>query len=85
MERDGKVTMTTIEKNTPEDKKFAENLCTRLIGMEKAAATDLIWGLSYRSFIRMEDGVPKVGTRDFRTDRVKLTIEKGFVVEAIIG
>ncbi len=77
--------MTTIEKDTLEDKKFAEDLCVRLIGMEKAAATDLIRGLSYRCFIRMEDGVPKVGTRDFRTDRVRLTIVNGFVTEAIIG
>lgn len=38
-----------------------------------------------RARIRSEDGVGRVGTADFRMDRVNLEIESGIVTNAFMG
>lgn len=39
----------------------------------------------FRARIRSEDGVGRIGTADFRTDRVNLIVVSGTVTEARIG
>lgn len=56
-----------------------------VIGMEKQAAIDLIKGQGLKVRIKSEDGVPFVGTCDYRTDRLNLHITDGKVTSVSKG
>lgn len=56
-----------------------------VIGMEKQAAIDLIQSKGLRVRVRSEDGQARVGTCDYRPDRLNLHIEKGKVVSVSKG
>ena len=56
-----------------------------LIGMKKAAAIDCVNSFSATPRIAQEDGQSFALTKDYRMDRVDLTINKGIVTKATVG
>ena len=56
-----------------------------LIGMKKEAAITCIQSLSASHRIAQEDGQSFALTKDYRIDRVDLTISKGFVTKVSVG
>jgi hypothetical protein len=56
-----------------------------LIGMSKAEAIDCVNRFSATHRITQEDGQSFVVTKDYRMDRVDLTINKGIVTKATVG
>ena len=56
-----------------------------LIGMKKAAAIDCVNSFSATHRIAQEDGQSFASTKDYRMDRVDLTINKGIVTKATVG
>ena len=56
-----------------------------LIGMKKAAAIDCVNSFSATHRIAQEDGQSFALTKDYRMDRVDLTINKGIVTKATVG
>ena len=58
---------------------------TALIGMKKEDAINESKGAGWRIRISKRDGKAYILTRDYRTDRINLEIEKDIVVKAHIG
>jgi hypothetical protein len=56
-----------------------------LIGMKKAAAIDCVNSLAATHRIAQEDGESFALTKDYRMDRVDLTINKGIVTKTTVG
>jgi hypothetical protein len=56
-----------------------------LIGMKKAAAIDCVNSFSATYRIAQEDGESFALTKDYRMDRVDLSISKGIVTKATVG
>ncbi len=55
------------------------------VGETEQTVTDALKEHGYTVRVTQRDGRPFIGTRDYRTDRVNLVIEKGKVTRASIG
>mgnify|MGYP001590776000 CR=1 FL=1 len=59
--------------------------CVQIIGFSLESAIKSINYSNLRYRITSIDGKPGVTTRDYRTDRINLTIVNGFVKSAFVG
>lgn len=60
-------------------------LCCQLLGLTTQEAEEAVESAGYRFRLCGVDGVPKVVTRDYRTDRISVHIEKDRVIRANRG
>jgi len=56
-----------------------------LVGLTETEAKAKIEAVGFRFRITARDGVPFMGTRDYRLDRVNLVVEKEKVTKAYVG
>lgn len=63
----------------------SQRVARYVIGLNEDDAKRAITGQSLRSRVIKRNGVSLVGTRDYRVDRINLTIQDGKVVKADIG
>lgn len=57
----------------------------KIIGLPIAEAVKLCLEAHFKMRITVKDGQPFMVTRDFRTDRIDVTVSDGIVVSAKIG
>lgn len=73
--------MAAKKKSKEDTKTFPKNL----VGLTEEAAKAKITELGMKVRVRNRDGETFMGTCDYRTDRVNLSIDNGKITNATIG
>ena len=76
---------TISEATSAAKAKGGEMLAKTLVGMTEKAAQMTCATAGFKFRINMKDGKGRIGTADFRHDRIKVDIVKDRVVKAWVG